>query len=79
MESYKLEKPIWDDSDFEVMGWHDASVWSMLANPEEYEFLLDLDYIFKWVPPGEGAPNFKFWVAPVTMVFENAYASALTA
>jgi hypothetical protein len=73
MDSYELEKPVWDDSDFDVMGWHDARIWSMLANTDEFEFLIDLDYIFKWVHPGEGETYFRFWVAPVTMVFENAH------
>ena len=73
MDSYELEKPAWDDSDFELMGWHDARIWSMLADTDAFEFLLDLDYIFKWVQPGEGETYFSFWVAPVTMVFENAH------
>jgi hypothetical protein len=73
MDSYELEKAVWNDGDFEVMGWHDARIWSMLANIDEFEFLIDLDYIFKWVRPGEGETYFRFWVAPVTMVFENAH------
>ena len=73
METYELEKPIWTQDDFETMGWHDAKMWGMLANPDEWEYLIDLDYIFKWVHPKEGKEYFKFWVAPVTMVFENAY------
>jgi hypothetical protein len=71
--SYRLEKPIWSDADFAEMGWHDATLWSMAANPDSFEFLLDLDYIFQWVQPAEGETYFKFWVAPVTMVFENAH------
>lgn len=71
MEAFKLEKPIWDDEDFGSMGWHDATLWSISANPADFEFLLDLDYIFKWVSPKEGETYDKFWVAPVTMVFEN--------
>ncbi|WP_444918337.1 hypothetical protein [Microbulbifer sp. JMSA003] len=35
--------------------------------------MIDLDYIFQWIHPREGETYFKFWVAPVTMVFENAY------
>ena len=73
METFKLEKPVWNDKDFSIMGWHDATLWSMLANPIAFEFLFDLDYIFKWVPPKEGEANYKFLVAPVTMVFENAH------
>lgn len=55
------------------MGWHDATIWSMVASPETFEFMLDLDYIFKWVDPAPGQTYYKFWVAPVTMVFENAH------
>ena len=51
LEAYELEKPVWTQDDFEKMGWHDAKVWGMLANTEEYELLFDLDYIFKWVHP----------------------------
>ena len=72
METYELEKSIWSENDFDLMGWHDATVWSMLANSEEYEYLLDLDYIFKWVDPKENETYFKFWISPVTMAFENA-------
>jgi len=73
MQSYSLEKRIWSDADFEEMGWHDATLWSMVANPETFEFLLDLDYIFKWVDPEPGETYYKFWVASVTMVFENVH------
>jgi hypothetical protein len=74
METYPLEKLIWDDGDFEVMGWHDATIWAIHPDPDAHEFSLDLDYIFKWVDPGVGETYFKFWVAPATMVFENAHA-----
>ncbi len=74
MEAYQLEEPVWDDGDFEVMGWHDATIWSIHPDSSAHEFSLDLDYIFKWVDPGPGETYFKFWVAPVTMVFENVHA-----
>ena len=73
MSAYNLEKDVWSEADFKVMGWHDASIWSMVSNSEKFEYLLDLDYIFKWVHPKENETYFKFWVAPVTMVFENAF------
>jgi hypothetical protein len=41
--------------------------------PTFFEFLLELDYIFKWVHPVDGERYFRFWVAPVTMVFESAH------
>jgi hypothetical protein len=74
MDAYTLDKAVWTDDDFDVMGWHDATIWSMLADTEAFEFMLDLDYIFKWVHPAEGEQYFTFWVAPVTMVFENVHA-----
>ncbi len=70
---YQLEKALWTSDDFEVMGWHDSRVWAMVAAEENFEFLMDLDYIFKWVHPEPGETYFKFWLAPVTMVFENAH------
>jgi hypothetical protein len=73
VSAYDLEKEVWTEADFKVMGWHDASIWSMVSNAAKFEYLLDLDYIFKWVHPKENETYFKFWVAPVTMVFENAF------
>jgi hypothetical protein len=76
-EHFRLEKPLWTMDDFGVMGWHDSRVWAMVAEEEKFEFAMDLDYIFKWVHPGPGETYFQFWVAPVTMVFENAYDVAI--
>ena len=73
MGFYKLEKKIWTDQDFDIMGWHDCRLWALLGIIESFEFVLDLDYIFKWEDPSPGETNFKFWVSPVTMVFENAH------
>ena len=75
--SYQLEKTVWTDADFDQMGWHDATLWSMLADSDAFEFALDLDYIFEWVHPGPGETYFEFWVAPVTMVFHMAHTVVL--
>ena len=72
MASYELDNFIWTDSDFDLMVWHDATIWSMASDPENFEFMVDLDYIFRWVDPDEGETYYKFWVCPVTMVFQNA-------
>ena len=66
---YQLEKSIWMDEDFDLMGWHDATIWSVVPDPDAAEFSLDLDYIFQWVHPAPDETYFKFQVAPVTMVF----------
>ncbi|HAS8178493.1 TPA: hypothetical protein I7671_22050, partial [Vibrio vulnificus] len=73
MSTFELEKEIWTEQDFNIMGWHDATIWSMTADSSKFEYLLDLDYIFQWVSPQENETYFKFWVSPVTMVFENAF------
>lgn len=70
-ETYKLQKWVWTEADFELMGWHDARIHAIAFVEETFEFALDIDYIVEWltpVPPGE---HFRFWVAPCTLVFEN--------
>ena len=66
-------KPVWTDADLDVMSFHDVHVRAFCAEPESYEMLMDLDYLFRWVAPGEGETCFRFWVAPVTLVFENVH------
>ncbi len=68
-QSYKLEKSVWTDVDFETMGWHDCIIHAFCPG-ENNQMLLDIDYIFKWVQTGK---TFKFWVSPRTLVFENVY------
>ncbi len=76
---YQLEKRIWSESDFDVMGWHDSTIHSLAFYPETFEFALDLDYIFKWVDPEVEGGYYSFWVAPATIVFENVYDLAIDA
>lgn len=72
MENINLEKNIWTSDDFEIMGWHDCYIYAMFLNPN-YEFSIDLDYIFKWIDPHSSSGNFKFWISPCTLVFENIF------
>jgi len=55
------------------MGWHDCRIHTMAADPDAFEFALDIDYIFEWFHPNDGDQYFSFWISPVTMVFENAF------
>jgi len=71
--SLELEKLIWDENDFEHMGWHDAKVYAVAFMDESFEFVLDIDYVLEWIHPKEGESNFKFWVAPSTLVFRNVW------
>ena len=70
IEQYQVEKWVWTDADFDVMSWHDSSIYAVAFYPENFEFSLDIDYIFKWIHPAENETYFKFWVAPATLVFE---------
>jgi hypothetical protein len=70
-ESYKLEKTIWNDSDFDKMGWHDVIIYGIAFGLDDLDMSLDIDYIFKWVQPIEGDEHFQFWICPCTLVFQN--------
>src|SRR5688572_22325516 len=68
-KEYKLEKSIWTDADFENMDWHDNPIHA-IAFTDNFELLLDIDYIFDWVSKRK---EYIFWISPCTLVFENVY------
>jgi hypothetical protein len=39
-----FEKLIWDENDFEKMGWHDSTIYATAFKGENFEFALDIDY-----------------------------------
>ena len=51
MEQYILEKSIWTQDDFAVMGWHDANIYGMVIEKGEElwqgNLIFDIDYIFE--------------------------------
>lgn len=65
---YHIEKWVWNQDDFEQMGWHDSRIWAMSFD-DHVKF--DLDYILKWVEPQNSYGTFRFWISPVTLVFRN--------
>lgn len=72
-DSFDLEKLIWIESDFEIMGWHDSRIYAIAFSSEKFELIFDIDYIFKWVDPKPNEVYFSFWISPCTLVFENVY------
>ncbi|MGW1073901.1 hypothetical protein [Streptomyces sp. NPDC002537] len=71
-----LSKSIWSDTDFEEMGWHDATVYgfSMRKTDEILpDLLLDLDHIVRWVHPTPPETYFSFWISPATLVFDSVW------
>jgi hypothetical protein len=70
--TYQLEKTTWTDADFEQMSWHDCHIHAFSFS-DNFELLLDIDYLFKWVQPKKGSRYYSFWIAPCTLIFENVY------
>ncbi len=68
-----LEKVVWTDADFELMGWHDATIHAIAFDEGSWEgrILFDLDYIVQWVEPEPPSVEFEFDVAPATLIFEK--------
>jgi len=73
VEEYKLDKSILTEFDFDTMDWHDSVIYA-LSLGKKNELVFDIDYIFQWVDPIGERENYKFWVSPCTLVFENVYA-----
>lgn len=76
VEDYKLEKGIWTQDDFDVMGWHDSNIYGFAiekAGQFTGDLVFDIDYIFQWVDPVAPAKNFSFWVSPCTLVFKDSF------
>jgi hypothetical protein len=69
---YQLEKTTFTEVDFDQMSWHDCHIHAFSFN-DNFELLLDIDYLFEWVLPKKGSKYYKFWIAPCTLVFENVY------
>lgn len=62
------EKIIWDDNDFNQLGFHDNRLYSITFGHKEFNLTLDLDYIIKW-----SAELDMFWVVPAYLSFENVF------
>ena len=72
--NFELEKSIWTEKDFEIMGWHDSMIHgiSFFNKPELFEssILFDIDYIFKWILDEE-TQLYSFMVSPCTLIFND--------
>jgi hypothetical protein len=72
-----LEKALWTEADEGVLGWHDARIVAVAlvegSQPGCSRFLLDIDYLVRWVAPEAPARFFSFWITPATLVFEDVW------
>ena len=58
------------DENFDTMGWHDSSIYSISFPAGDFQLSFDIDYIFKWELDKE-KNQFFFWVSPCTLSFTN--------
>ena len=76
-EKLLLEKVIWTQDDYELMGWHDCRIYGLIFQNVNDSWttniVFDIDYIFKWVRPIHPKQSFSFWVAPCTLMFKEAF------
>jgi hypothetical protein len=68
-KEFQLNKRIWTETDFDNMQWHDNPIHAITFS-DNYELLLDIDYIFEWILKGK---KYIFWISPCTLIFENVY------
>jgi hypothetical protein len=59
METYKLEKSLLTDAEFENMNWHDSFIYALTLG-EKNELVFDIDYIFQWINPTKERNYFNF-------------------
>ena len=71
-KKYYLESYKWTTENFEEMEWHDCKIHAIAFDSIKNRFLLDIDYILKWVGPNENG-YYSFWISPATLIFENVY------
>ncbi|RUM26487.1 hypothetical protein EFQ99_09560 [Rhizobium vallis] len=64
-----MEKEVWADADFDVMGWHDCRLYSISLPTENFEFKIDIDYIFKLERREERFVG--FWVSECDLTFHH--------
>jgi hypothetical protein len=72
-QEFNLEKWVWTEADFDLMGWHDSQIRATAFFPEDFELGFDIDYIFDWIDPPPNEKYFRFWVAPATLIFKNVH------
>jgi hypothetical protein len=79
--SPKLTKTVWDQNDYEMMGWHDNTIHALAlepARPHPGQVWFDIDYIVEWLSPSPPDTAFQFSVAPASLIFPEAWDLELT-
>lgn len=70
MNSKPLINQTLTDEYFDEMSWHDVKIHAIAFDSDNFQLLLDIDYICEWIPKGK---RYLFKVAPATLVFRNVH------
>ncbi len=68
-----IKKTIYSHKDFDNMGWHDCTIYSINLINNNFELIFDIDFILEWLKPKLNEKNYNFTVAPAVLVFKNVY------
>lgn len=72
-----LEKSVWSEHDLAHLGFHDVRVVAVaLTDSTESgpsRFIMDIDYLVRWVMPEAPARRYSFWISPATLVFDDVW------
>lgn len=55
---------------FNDIDWRECKIHSIAFNDEEFEFLLDIDYLGKWI---EAENGYNYKISTATLVFKNVW------
>ncbi|WP_372474779.1 hypothetical protein AB4865_05815 [Capnocytophaga sp. ARDL2] len=64
-----IEKNVWTETDFIDMSWHDSLIHSISFPDNNFEFKIELEYIFKWDLNKQNV--YDLWISPCTLIFND--------
>ncbi len=75
LEQPILERKVFNQADFELLGWHDSCIYSVAFNETTNNLIFNIDYIIKWIYPEEHKRDntFDFWVSPAILIFRDVF------
>lgn len=62
---------IWTEEDFNEMYWNDCCLYTIKFDRYNFKLTFDIDYIFEWIEPEGEFDNYRFLIAPASLIFEN--------
>jgi hypothetical protein len=63
---------VWTEKDYEVMGWHDARIYSLSPPDDTCAMIFLIDYILRWEEKHD-ASGWYYWVSPCVLKFSDVF------